>query len=182
MNFKKVLSTALVVGSIAVAGTAFAAFSDVTWKQVDNQTDKVSLVVPSEWEVTTGGDSIFSAVGANGVNMTMTKSEKNIATESLNRIMSVAREKLLQEVKVDYMRKNPRARLMQCGFVEHPLRSEIRIIATVPEAQAERHYQMVSMFLVNHHWYKVVSNYPMNDDSITNVQCIQKAVKSLSFE
>ncbi|MDO4178889.1 MAG: hypothetical protein Q4D21_06825 [Phascolarctobacterium sp.] len=181
MNFRKTLSTALLIGSLAVAGTAFAGISDVAWQNVDNKDAKVSLIVPAPWTVSVGGENIFTA--ANGdVNMAMTKSEKKISTESLNRVMSSTRERLLAEVKADYMKKHPRARLMQCGFVEHPLRSEIRIIATVPEVEKDRHYQMTSMFLVNHHWYKVESNYPMNDDSIFNVQCIQKAIKSLSFE
>lgn len=177
MNFKKVMGTALVVASMAVASAAFAAEG---WQNVDNSAEKVSLVIPSEWSVTTGGDAIFAAQG-DKISMTMTKSQKAIATESLNKIMSSARETLLQEVKADYMKKNPRARLMQCGYVEHPLRSEIRVIATTLGADKERHYQMVSMFLVNHHWYKIESNYPMNPKPGT-AQDIQKCIRSLSFE
>lgn len=177
MNLKKVMGTALVVASMAVASAAFAAEG---WQNVDNSAEKVSLVVPSEWSVNVGGETIFAAQG-DKIDMTMTKSKKQIATESLNKIMSSAREVLLAEVKADYMKKNPRARLMQCGFVEHPLRSEIRIIATTLDANKERHYQMVSMFLNNHTWYKIVSNYPMNPKPGT-AQDIQKCIKSLSFE
>lgn len=177
MNYKKLMGTALVLGSMVFASAAFAAEG---WQNVDNAAEKISLIVPSEWNVTVGGDAIFSAVGGD-INMTMTKSPKASSIESLNRIMTVSREKLLQEVKMDFMKKNPRARLLQCGFVEHPLRSEIRIIATVPEVNAERHYQMNSMFLVNHTWYKVVSNYPM-DPKPGTAQDIQKCIKSLSFE
>lgn len=177
MNLKKVMSTALVVASMTMASAAFAAEG---WQNVENTAETVSLVVPSEWSVTVGNDAIFTAKG-DKIDMTMTKSEKAIATESLNKVMSSAREILLQEVKANYMKKNPRARILQCGFVEHPLRSEIRIIASTLNEAKERHYQMVSTFLVNHYWYRITTNYPMNPKQGT-AQDIQKCIKSLSFE
>ena len=101
MNYKKLMGTALVFGSMVFASAAFAAEG---WQNVDNATEKISLIVPSEWTVTTGGDTIFSAAGGD-INMTMTKSPKASSIESLNRIMTVSREKLLQEVKMDFMKK-----------------------------------------------------------------------------
>ena len=177
MNFKKSMSAALLVAAMTVAGSAFAAEN---WQNVNNEAAKISLIVPAEWTVSYDPGTIFTAKGEN-MSMTMTKSEKKISTQSLNRISTASREMLLQDVRKDYLKKNPRAKLMSCGFVEHPLRSEIRIIASVLDENKDRHYQMTSMFRVDYHWYKVESNYPIST-SAAPVEEVKRCIKSLSFE